>query len=125
LGLTTWQFAVGAAATTLGMLLWESPRLELWRPEIAAALAFNIVGPQATAYALWFTLMARVAASTAALGSLMVPVFAVAASSLLLGERLSLLDWIGFAFILGSVGLDQGLRGLAARRAGISSTSAS
>jgi drug/metabolite transporter (DMT)-like permease len=117
LGITTWQFVVGAGATTLGMLALETPRLELWRPEIAVALAFNMVGPQAIAYALWFTLIAKASASTAALGTLMVPVFAVAASSLWLGERLALLDWLGFGLILGSVALDQGVRNLLAARA--------
>jgi drug/metabolite transporter (DMT)-like permease len=110
LGLTTWQFAVGAIAATLGMLAFETPRLELWRPEIAATFAFNVVFPQAAAYALWFTLMARVSASTAALGTLLVPVCAVTASSLLLGERLGMLDLAGFALILGGVLLDQGVR---------------
>ena len=110
LGLTTWQFAIGAVAATLGMLAFETPRLELWRPEIAAAFAFNVIFPQAAAYALWFTLMARVPASTAALGTLLVPVCAVTASSLLLGERLGTLDLAGFALILGGVLLDQGVR---------------
>jgi drug/metabolite transporter (DMT)-like permease len=117
LGLTTWQFAVGALACALGMLAFEAPRLELWRPEIAATLAYNIVFPQAAAYALWFTLMERVTASTAALGTLLVPVFAVIASSLLLGEQLDALDIAGFAMVLAAVGLDQGLRGLMARLA--------
>ncbi|MFV0280846.1 MAG: DMT family transporter [Rhodoblastus sp.] len=110
LGLTTWQFVVGAVACTAGMLFFETPRLEIWRPEIAATLAYNIVFPQAVAYALWFTLMDRVPASTAALGTLLVPVCAVAASSLWLGERLGALDYAGFGLILGGVIVDQGLR---------------
>jgi drug/metabolite transporter (DMT)-like permease len=110
LGLTTWQFAVGAVAAALGMLAFETPRLEIWRPEIAATFAFNVVFPQAAAYALWFTLMARVTASTAALGTLLVPVCAVTASSLWLGERLDKLDLAGFALIVGGVLLDQGVR---------------
>ncbi|MEZ5816550.1 MAG: DMT family transporter [Hyphomicrobiaceae bacterium] len=115
LGVTTWQFVVGAVAAALGMLAFESPRLELWRPEIAASLAYNIVFPQAAAYALWFTLMSRVPASTAALGTLLVPICAVTASSIWLGERLGALDYLGFALILGGVLLDQGVRAWAAR----------
>ncbi|MDX2156830.1 MAG: DMT family transporter [Hyphomicrobiaceae bacterium] len=112
LGLTTWQFTVGAVATTIGMLLLEVPRLELDRPLILGAFIYNIIFPQAVAYALWFALMVRVPASTAALGTLLVPICAVAASSLWLGERLSPLDWLGFLVILGSVALDQGLRSI-------------
>jgi len=110
LALTTWQFAIGALVVTLGVLAFETPRLELERPLILAAFAYNIVFPQAIAYALWFGLMARVPASTAALGTLLVPVFAVVSSSLWLGERLSAIDLAGFGLILLGVLLDQGLR---------------
>lgn len=110
LALTTWQFAIGAVAATLGMALFETPRLDLGQPEILAAFAYHVVFPQAAAYALWFGLMARVQASTAALGTLLVPVVAVAASSVWLGERLSVLDFMGFAIILSAILLDQGLR---------------
>lgn len=110
LALTTWQFAIGAAVVIAGMALFESPRLELNRPLILAALVYNIVFPQAVAYALWFALMTRVSASTAALGTLLVPVFAVVSSSAWLGERLGLVDLAGFALILAGVVLDQGLR---------------
>ncbi len=110
LGLTTWQFAIGAVAAALGMALFETPRLELDRPELLAAFAYHVVFPQAAAYALWFGLLARVPASTAALGTLLVPVFAVAASNVWLGERLGVLDMTGFAAILAAVLLDQGLR---------------
>lgn len=110
LGLTTWQFAVGCMAATSGMLAFETPRLDLSRPEILAAFAYHAVFPQAAAYALWFTLMGRVPASTAALGTLLVPLCAVTASGVWLGERLGVLDWLGFAAVLGAVVLDQGLR---------------
>lgn len=110
LALTAWQFAIGAMTVAIGMALFETPRLELDRPLILAAFAYNIVFPQAAAYALWFGLMARVPASTAALGTLLVPVFAVVSSSLWLGERLGLLDLAGFALILAGVLVDQGLR---------------
>ncbi|MGE0769318.1 MAG: DMT family transporter [Hyphomicrobiaceae bacterium] len=107
LALTTWQFAIGAAVVTIGMLCFEVPRLELERPLILAMFAYNILFPQAIAYALWFGLMARVPASTAALGTLLVPIFAVVSSSLWLGERLGSLDLAGFALILLGVALDQ------------------
>ncbi len=110
LALATWQFAIGAVMVTAGMLLFETPRLELERPIILAAFLFNIIFPQAVAYALWFGLMARVPASTAALGTLLVPVCAVAASTIWLGERLATPDLVGFGLILAGVLVDQGLR---------------
>ena len=110
LALAAWQFGLGAVVVAAGMALFETPRLELERPLILAAFVFNIVFPQAVAYALWFGLMARVPASTAALGTLLVPVFAVAASATWLGERLSAPDLAGFALILAGILVDQGLR---------------
>ncbi|MFV0295284.1 MAG: DMT family transporter, partial [Hyphomicrobiaceae bacterium] len=109
LALTTWQFAVGAIVSCIGLALFETPHLELHRPYFIALVFYNIVFPQAVAYALWFTLIARVPASTAALGTLLVPITAVLSSSLWLGERLAMLDWLGFAAILLAVVLDQGL----------------
>lgn len=114
LALAAWQFALGAATVTVGMTLFETPRLELERPLILAAFVYNIIFPQAVAYALWFGLMARVPASTAALGTLLVPVCAVAASAVWLGERLSTLDFAGFVLILVGIAVDQGLRSVVA-----------
>ena len=76
LALTTWQIFVGAVVTTAGMLLFETPHLDL-SPVVAATLAYHIIFPQAVAYALWFGLMARVSVSTTALGTLLVPIFGV------------------------------------------------
>lgn len=111
LALTTWQILVGAVVTTVGMLLFETPRLDL-DAVATATLAYHIVFPQAVAYALWFALMARVSASTAALGTLLVPIFGVLGAVILLGERPSAVDIIGFALILTAVVLDQGWRAM-------------
>lgn len=110
LSITAWQIGLGAVATTVGMLAFETPRLDLWRPEIAATFAYHVVFPQAAAYVLWFGLMARVSASTLALGTLLVPVFGVMGAVILLGERPTLTDMAGFALILAAVVLDQGVR---------------
>ena len=80
----------------------------------SAALAYHIIFPQAVAYALWFGLIARVATSTAALGTLLVPIFGVLGAVVLLGERPSVLDLVGFALILTAVVLDQGWRAMRA-----------
>lgn len=111
LALTTWQIFTGAIVTAVGMLLFEVPRIEL-SPVIAAALAFHIVFPQGISYVLWFSLITQVSASTAALGTLLVPIFGVLGAVLLLGERPGLVDLSGFALILLSVLIDQGYRAM-------------
>ena len=110
LAITAWQIGLGAVATTVGMLAFETPRLDVWRPEIAATFAYHVVFPQAAAYVLWFGLMTRVSASTLALGTLLVPVFGVMGAVVLLGERPTLGDMAGFVLILAAVVLDQGVR---------------
>ncbi len=110
IALTAWQILIGAVIASVGLVLFETPRLELWRPEIAAAFAYHVVFPQAAAYALWFGLMARVPASTLALGTLLVPIFGVGGAMVMIGERPPLIDLVGFGFILAAVLVDQGLR---------------
>ena len=51
------------------------------------------------AYFLWFVIVDRLPATTASLGSLLVPVVGVIGSAWLIGERPSLTDVIGFACI--------------------------
>lgn len=110
LALATWQVVVGAVVATAGMLAFEQPRFDLSGPGVPVALAYHIALPQAAAYVLWFSLMGRVQASTAALGTLLIPIFGVVGAILLLGERPTALDLIGFAILLAAVGLDQTVR---------------
>jgi len=72
----------------------------------------------ALAYFLWFQLLERVPSATAALGTLLIPVFAVIGSAIILGERPTLLDFAGFALISIGVGLDQLLRAPFAKQSG-------
>ena len=115
MALTAWQILIGSAVSYIGLVLFETPRLELHRPEIALTFAYHVFLPQAAAYALWFGLVARVPASTAALGTLLVPVFGVLGAIVLLGERPPLLDLIGFGIIFTAVVADQGVRTWRAR----------
>jgi drug/metabolite transporter (DMT)-like permease len=51
------------------------------------------------AYFLWFVVADRLSTTTASLGSLLVPVVGVIGSAIVIGERPSLFDMIGFACI--------------------------
>ena len=51
------------------------------------------------AHFLWWTIVGRLPTVTASLGSLLVPVIGVSASAVLLGERLTVPDIIGFVLI--------------------------
>ncbi len=104
---TAWQVILGAVVCTIGMILFETPHLDLSRPEAAIAFAYHIALPQALAYVLWFGLIRDVPASTAALGTLLIPIFGVAGAVLILGDRPTALDLIGLALILAAVAIDQ------------------
>ena len=115
LAITTWQIGIAAAVCTLAMLAFETPRFNLAEPRVAAAFAYHVVLPQALAYVLWFDLVRRVPASTAGLGTLLIPIFGVAGAVVLLDDRPTMLDLAGFALILAGVLIDQAWRGWTTR----------
>lgn len=110
LALTAWQVTIAAVACTIGMVAFETPYLDLGRMEVAAAFAYHIALPQAVAYVLWFGLVGRVPASTAALGTLLIPIFGVFGAVLLLDDLPTPLDLAGLGLILLAVAVDQILR---------------
>lgn len=107
---TTWQVVIAAVICTAGMLAFETPHLVLSRPAAALAFAYHIALPQALAYVLWFGLIRQVPASTAALGTLAIPVFGVGGAVVLLGDHPTATDLIGLGLILAAVLLDQVVR---------------
>jgi drug/metabolite transporter (DMT)-like permease len=115
IAVTAWQIGVGATVCASGMAMLESPRIDLSQPVIVCALIYHVVFCQAIAYALWFGLVRRVSASTAALGTMLIPIFGVIGAILILGERPTSLDLGGFALVLAGVLLDQGYRTVRAR----------
>lgn len=100
LAITTWQviFAVFAMAILVpifhGPLTFEPISL---RPALAVLFS-GIVGT-GIAYVMWFKVASHLSAATASIGTLAVPVIGVVSSALILGERPSVADWIGFALI--------------------------
>jgi drug/metabolite transporter (DMT)-like permease len=117
LAATAWQVAIAAVVCTAGMLTFETPYLDLSRPTAAAAFAYHVLLPQAAAYVLWFSLIRTVPASTAAIGTLLIPIFGVLGSIAILGDWPTSLDVAGLGLILTAVALDQALRGRFGRAA--------
>lgn len=67
------------------------------------ALAYLVLFSTLLGYGLWNDLIMRHGASRIAPFSLMVPVFGIASASLVLGERLGLLDVLGAVLVLGGL----------------------
>ncbi|MCA1326498.1 DMT family transporter [Herbaspirillum sp. alder98] len=103
LALAGWQLLIGAVVALTGLLSFEHGRHFPPWSEIDArlllALGYHILFGMAAAHVLWFSIVARMPAGVAALGTLLVPVVGVTGAVLLLGERPALTDLAGFALI--------------------------
>jgi drug/metabolite transporter (DMT)-like permease len=95
---TAWQLLFGTVA--LGLLaLGFSHRPVEWTGTFIAALAFSAVLGTAVGWWLWTYVLANTPAGITGLNSLGIPVVAVAASALQLGERPPPLELAGMALI--------------------------
>lgn len=105
LTIAAWQLLIGGLVAGIGMLVFEGlPVPKLLSPRVLTALSFHIIGAQALAYFLWFTVVARLPAGIASLGTLMVPAVGVLGSVLLLGERPTPTDWLGLCLVIAASG---------------------
>lgn len=103
---SAWLVAVSALPAWTAALLFEQPwPLEIPDGATLAVFAFHVVGPVALCYAAWVSLVSRLPASTAAIGTLLIPVVGVLSSSLLLGDVLTLDKIMALGLIVSSVAL--------------------
>jgi drug/metabolite transporter (DMT)-like permease len=101
LAIAAWQLLVGAAAAALGVAVFEgTPHLALAHAASAIGLAYNVLIGSALAYFLWFEIVARLPATTASMGILMVPVVGVLSAAALLGDWPTLADMAGLALVV-------------------------
>jgi drug/metabolite transporter (DMT)-like permease len=95
-----WQLLFGLLFITAGSFAFEGyPHLWPIRNNTILAILFVGVLGVGLAHFLWWSIVGRLSATTASLGSLLTPVVGVSASAVLLGEQLTLPDIIGFAMI--------------------------
>jgi drug/metabolite transporter (DMT)-like permease len=95
-----WQLLFGLIFITAGSFIVEGyPHLWPMQNETILAVLFVGLFGVGLAHFLWWSIVGRLPAITASLGSLLVPVIGVSASAIMLGERLTLPDIIGFAMI--------------------------
>jgi drug/metabolite transporter (DMT)-like permease len=98
-----YQLAGGLTALTFATLLVGAEPLPSPTPEfIGAVLWLGLIGT-AVAYAIWFTLLGRTPAARISAYLFLVPIVALAASVVFLGERLVWLQGVGGALVLVSI----------------------
>jgi drug/metabolite transporter (DMT)-like permease len=100
-----WQVGLGCAPMILFGLLIEHPDFARLSPTGAAVLIYMTLGPMGLCYLTWFAALQRLPASTAAMGTLIVPIIGVIAAATLLGEPLGLREVLAAALTLGGVAL--------------------
>jgi drug/metabolite transporter (DMT)-like permease len=100
-GIAAWQLTIAFFVIGACLLAFDG-RLNLDRADAGALLATAFAGITGSgiAYAMWFAIVRRVPAATASLSLLGIPVVGVVSTLLILGERLTTTDAIGFALIL-------------------------
>jgi drug/metabolite transporter (DMT)-like permease len=101
--LVAWQVGLGCLPMVIFGLLVEQPEISKLSVTGAAVLTYTILGPMGLCYLTWFAALQRLPASTAALGTLTVPVIGVIAATLVLGEPLGVRQVIAAALTLGGV----------------------
>jgi drug/metabolite transporter (DMT)-like permease len=95
-----WQLTVGLVFVILGVPLVEGS-LQLSQahaPALLGAIFTGLIG-SGLAYFLWFKIIGRLPAMTASLGILSVPIIGVVSTAIVLGERPTVPDMIGFLLI--------------------------
>ena len=101
LAVAAWQLVVGFVSASLLLPFFEDiPAVWHLRPETLLSLVFTGVIGAGFAYFVWFTIVGRVSAITAALGALSVPVIGIASSMAILGERPSVPDVVGSVLVI-------------------------
>jgi drug/metabolite transporter (DMT)-like permease len=99
IAITAWQLVAGTLAVFIGFCLDGFAVGYVTHASSVIGLGYSTFIGTALAYLLWFQLVGQLPASTAGLGTLLVPVVGVLAAMALLGDRPTANDTIGFALI--------------------------
>jgi len=101
--LTGWQVGIGSLPLLIGGLSVENAHW-LAMPGIGwAALAYTAFISMGACYLLWFAAVRRLSASLAAIGTLLTPVVGVYASSLALGDPLTIVQVTALGFVAAGI----------------------
>ncbi len=99
LTITSWQTLFGALGF-VPLALWEGPPAELPSPTAWASLAYLVIGCTVVGFVLYNWGLKDLEPSTATSLSNLIPVFGLALSALVLGERISAQQLLGGAIVV-------------------------
>ncbi len=100
LAITFWQIMVGVVVFAIFYAVFQgAPNFEPLQWRTWGGLLFNGILGTGIAYFIWFNIIGRLTTAMASLGSLINPVVGVIGAVIVLGDRPTVPDWIGFALI--------------------------
>jgi drug/metabolite transporter (DMT)-like permease len=100
LAISFWQVMVGVVTFALLYPIFEGPpQFESLQWRTWGGLLYNGIFGTGLAYFIWFNIIGRLSTAAASLGTLINPVVGVVGSMILLGDRLTVPDLVGFALI--------------------------
>jgi drug/metabolite transporter (DMT)-like permease len=100
LAITLWQIVVGIVVFGGCFLIFEgAPKVVPLQWDTWAGIIFNGVLGTGIAYFIWFNIIGRLSTAAASLGTLSNPVVGIIGAAILLGDRPTTYDMIGFALI--------------------------
>jgi len=92
------QMLIGSAALIGPAMLFETWSIN-WTPQLVLAFTYTTLVPGLAATWIWFLLVGRIGSTRAATYHFLNPFFGVAIAAVLLGDKLSLRDYLGVAII--------------------------
>ncbi|MBB3228009.1 drug/metabolite transporter (DMT)-like permease [Luteibacter sp. Sphag1AF] len=114
---TAWQMLFGAMALIVVALCVPQRAID-WSAPFLAGLAYSVILASSVAWGLWLVVVKRLSTAVASVSSLAVPVTSVLMAWAILGERPTLMEGVGIAFILAGLVAVTGVRLRRARIAG-------
>jgi drug/metabolite transporter (DMT)-like permease len=103
--LVGWQVGLACVPMVVIGLLFEHPVLPAITPAGWSALLYMALIPMALCYVTWFATLRRMPASTAAIGTLMVPVIGVISAAAMLDEPLGIRETAAVVLTIAGVWL--------------------
>lgn len=100
----SWLVVLSVPPMAVGALVFEDPFAQaVPSPAILTVLAYHVIFPMTLCHGAWVTLVHRLPASVAAIGTLLVPVVGVLSATLLLGEPLTGHKLVALLLVLASI----------------------
>jgi probable blue pigment (indigoidine) exporter len=105
IAVATWQIGCACLVVTAAGFIFETAHFDRLSPLGWALLGYVVVIQFCVCYACWFAALKRLPASTASVGTLVIPVVGVLASAIALHEPLGLREILALALTLGAVAI--------------------